>query len=280
MVAVVGASCLVSTASGDDPNVPSSTRVQIHAPLSTVVRSIVKDGSKVKKGDLILTLDDSQIRAEIERLKIELEVAKAEILAAKASLEEAETRTEEVALAELALKVAELRRHSGLAELDLEEKVIGGQINVAKKLLALLQRRLVGKKDGNDSIDALATELEIVKVEAELEAAMAKKQLLEVMRPLREAELELDLKQTRLDLARKKPETLQAREAAKAEMKAREQVRQLKLARLKRLEDVLKQCTIHAPRDGIVHHAGPVPVSEGSQVRERQTLLILDAEEP
>ena len=55
-------------------------------------------------------------------------------------------------------------------------------------------------------------------MKAELEAAVTKRQMLELMRPLREAELELAVKRARLDLAKIKRMAAGEQQTAKAAM--------------------------------------------------------------
>ena len=102
MVAAAGALGLVFAAGGEEPKVPSAGQVEIRCPLpgTSVVRSVVKDGSRVKKGDLLLSFDDSKIRAEVERWKVEVIAAEADAVAGKASLQLAESHSEEVGVAE------------------------------------------------------------------------------------------------------------------------------------------------------------------------------------
>jgi len=283
IVAVVVASCLVCTAAAGEPKVPSATHIEIRCPLpgSTTVRSIVNDGSSVEEGDVILTFDDAKIRADVMRSQIEVETANAELIAAKTNLQRSESQKDEVDVAELALKVAELRHRQCSAQLESELKMLDRQIEIAKKSLELA-KRLFEKRGGSsgesDSVEAAAAELEMLKMKAEFEAALTKRQMLELMRPLREAELELAMKRTRLDLAKIKRMAAGEQQAARAATEAREQVMRVKQDKLKQLEDLLEQCTVRAPRDGKVHHAGPVPISEGSLVRQRQPLLILVGE--
>ncbi len=283
MIAVAGALGLVFAAVGEEPKVPSATHVEIRCPLpgTSVVRSVVKDGSRVKKGDVLLTFDDSKIRAEVERLRVEASTAEAEAVAAKASLQLAESQSEEVGVAEAALKVAELRRRCCSPRFELELKLLEVQIEVAKKSLALSKRRyekVFARQRATGSGDVEAAELEIVKTQAELETAMTKRELLKLMHALNEAELELALKRMQLDLAKTKCTVAEELETAKAALRAREQTRQLRQARLKRVADLLEQCTVRAPQDGTVRYLRRGGMSKGASVRQGQPLLIFTGE--
>lgn len=283
MVAAAGALGLVFAAVGEEPKVPSAGHVEIRCPLpgTSVVRSAVKDGSRVKKGDVLLSFDDAKIRAEVERLKVEVSSAEADAVAAKASLQLAESHSEEVGVAEAALKVAELRRRCCSPRFELELKLLEVQIELAKKSLVLSKRRyekVFARQRATGSGDVEAAELEIVKVQAELETAMTKRELLKLMHALNEAELELALKRMQLGLAKTKSTMAEELETAKAALRAREQTLQLEQARLKRVADLSQQCTVRAPQDGTVRYLRRGGMNKGVSVRQGQPLLILTGE--
>jgi HlyD family secretion protein len=282
MVAVAGASWIVPAAAGGEPNVPSPAPVEIRCPLpgTSMVLSIVNEGSSVKKGEVLLSLDDSEIRAELERAQIEVQTAHAETIATKASLELAGGQREELGMAEAALKVAELRRRCFSARFEFEQKAVQRQVEPAGKSLDLAKRRhekTVASGGESNSLDLAVAELEILKAKAELETAAAEGQLLELTRPLREAERELAVRQAQGDLAKTKRTTAQRRQLAQAALLVCEQTQRLKQARLERIQDLLKQCTIRAPREGTIRYPKTPgsAIAEGALVRQRQTLLIL-----
>lgn len=282
VVAVVASSWLVSTAPGAEPNTPAPKRVDIRCPVpgTSVVRSVVKDGTKVKKGDLLITLDDSNLRADAERLRIEVATAIAETIAAKTGLQRAECEGNKVSMAELALKVAVLRRQSHSAQLDMEEKMIEGEIVLAQKSFELVKRHVesIVTNTGADSVKAATAELELLKAKAALETAMNKKRLLEIMRPLKMAELEFALVEAELNLSMMKRTTAKELEVAKASLAAREQVLRVEQDRLERIEELLVQCAVLAPSDGTVRYVEKRRLAEGVLVRERQPLLVLIGE--
>lgn len=282
VVTAVAAAWFVSPAPSAEPKTPTEKGLEIRSPLpgTAVVRSIVKDGAKVKKGDLLITFDDSSLRNDLERLRIEVATAIARATAAKTGLQRAEAESKKVDIAELALKVAGLRCHSHSAELEMELKMVEREIAVAEKSLELLKRRIedvVANADG-DSLEAAIAEFELFKAKAELEAATDKKGLLDTMRPLREAELQLAMKQAELEFIMVKGTTAEELKLAQASLAATEQALQVKQARLNRIEELLKQANVLAPSDGTVQYAVNGMIAEGIVVRERQPLLILIAE--
>ncbi len=277
MIAAAAVSWPVCTASSAE----QAPRVEIRSPLpgTAVVQSVVEDGSQVKKGDLLVKLDDSKIQAALQRLKVELSRAEAEAVAAKAHLQQAQSRGAEVGLAELALKVAQLRRRCHAARFELELKLLDVKIAFAKKRLDLAKRRheraAAQRRVAVGPDDMEAVELEIVKAQAELETAATERELRRVMHPLEEAELELAAKQTEVELLKTKHATEEDARTATAAVRAHEQTRQMIEAELKQVADLLKQCTIHAPQDGKIQYPRGRGLRSGAAVRQRQPLLIL-----
>ena len=126
---------------------------------------LIEEGNHVKKGDLLITFDDSSLRNDLERLRIEVATAIARATAAKTGLQRAEAESKKVDIAELALKVAGLRCHSHSAELEMELKMVEREVRVAEKSLELLKRRIedvVANADG-DSLEAAIAEFELFK---------------------------------------------------------------------------------------------------------------------
>jgi len=202
-IIAVTVSWLVSPTFGAEPNTSTQTGIEIRSPLpgANAILTIVKDGEKVKEGDLLITLDSSGLQAEREQLRMEVVAATAEMVAAKTGLQRAEIESHKTDVAELALKVAELRCNAQTAELDLELKIIEREIEVAEKSLELIKRHVkntVTDTGTGNSLEEAAAELEILKAEAALETATNKKRLLEIMRPVKEAELELTSRQTQM----------------------------------------------------------------------------------
>lgn len=273
-------SWLVTSAFGAEAKQPARKRIEIRSPLpgANAILTMVKDGTKVEEGDLLITLDSSGLQAELERLRIEVAAATAEIVAAKTGLRRAEIESHKTDVAALALKVAELRCNAHSAELDAEMKTIEREIEVAQKSLDLVKRHVkntVGDTGAGNSLEEAAAELEILKAEAALETATNKKRLLEIMRPLKEAELELDMKQTEMELAMMKLAAAEELEVARASLAAHEQKLQMEKDRLERIEELIALSDVRAPSNGTVQYVVKGVAAEGALVRERQPLLLL-----
>ena len=279
-IIVVTVSWLVSPTFGAESEQPARKHIEIRSPLPGVnaILTIVNDGTKVEEGDLLITFDSSDLQAEREQLRIAVAVATAEVVAAKTGLVRAEIERNKTDVAALALRVAELRRKAHSAELDVEMKMFEREIEVAQKSLDLVKRHVkntVTDTGTGNSLEEATAELEILKAEAALETATSKKRLLEIMRPLKEAELELDMKQTEMELAMLKLATAEELEVAKASLAAHEQKLQMEKGRLERIEESIALSEVRAPSNGTVRYVVKGVNAEGALVRERQPLLLL-----
>lgn len=246
---------------------------------SSTILSLVKDGAKVKKGDPLVTFDDSRLQEQKSVREIEVAIAEAAVKQAKAVLlgrkQEAAAR---LSAAQLRIRAAELAKASYVAKdggFALELKIVQGEIEVA-------QRQAVSAED------ALKINSKDVRARAERTAALtalavaqARKRLLET-HTLKEKTAALDA-----DVASAKAEYLGARNqmaesVSESERGLKTQTAELQQAqrKLARVRRQLQYCRITAPRDGVVMHANvsnrrtpAIIIEEGGQVREGQVLL-------
>lgn len=92
--------------------------VSIGSELSGIVRQVNVDvNDQVKTGDVLIQLDDTKLRASVERAKANLELSKADLIQAEATLKEAKAKLS---------RLQEVRRLSGgkspsKTELDTQE---------------------------------------------------------------------------------------------------------------------------------------------------------------
>lgn len=62
---------------------------------------------------------------------------------------------------------------------------------------------------------------------------------------------------------------------SQAKYESRRAQYELEVRRLDRMRENLKKYSIFAPHDGVVVAAGPMALQQGSQVRQRQVVLIV-----
>ena len=254
---------------------------------STIVH-IVKEGTVVKKGDVLVELDSSETRQDIEDSTLELQKAEADLVTAKemraiqesenaANLEAAQV---EVELAALALKqYVEGTYPQELA--DAETAVKMAEITVKNADEDLGQTRSLYAKGFVTASDVKEGELAVTTAHNELASARTKlKVLRDYTYPSELASAKSTLVQAEQKLARvQKRNASQLAQVVTAE-KAAEQALVLKKRRLEHHKEQLALCTIKAPTGGLVVYAGDRnnqqgQIIEGATVRERQRLLHL-----
>lgn len=142
---------------------------QAHAPITTTVQKIyVKPGDHVKKGQLLLTLDDAGLRAQSARALAQLKSAQAE----QAALQSGGSR-EEVLNRQSQLVKAEADRDAAVRNLDALKKLLQSgaaspaevqaaenQVKVANAAVATLQQNGTQRYSPQDISRVEATEAE------------------------------------------------------------------------------------------------------------------------
>ncbi|MCA9164364.1 MAG: HlyD family efflux transporter periplasmic adaptor subunit [Planctomycetales bacterium] len=265
--------------SADVVELPSRT------PGEAIVFSAAPDGSVVKKGDVIVTLDDSAARRELQKQQIVLRQAQADVERAKAGVEAARKRAAaEIPVAESIIKAAKLasRRYLDEEGGEYATKLAESerQIAVARKRLEVAKRRAEAVRQ---SEGVLPDELELMLAEAQaqLDAALAAEQLLtRHIHPHEAAVLELGILRAESQSQQIRDAADAAQRAAEAELGAAESQRDLAERRLDELDQQVRQCRILAPRDGVVLHAVSAArrtttsgLEPGATIREGQLLM-------
>ena len=270
--------------------VESSNSIDIRCEVSgtSTILSIVPEGTRVEKGDLLVELDSTTWRDKLAEAEILVEQAKAQVAQAEAELASVKAEgAATIGFAEKALQAALVSRERELAEggaLDYELTATNSQLTVAKERQMTAERMIARASEdlGSTSLD----ELRLAQVEAReaIRVAEARKSLLE--------KYERKTKTTMLDLAVAEKELMRTRqkhafEKAQRIADAGLVASKLALARdqqaLEQIEEELAHCMIHAPRAGTVLYVAAntsrssrgTGVAEGAQVRQRQTLLQL-----
>jgi len=248
------------------------TRILNEASGPRTILRLVPDGSTVSEGDLLIQLDDADLRDQLIERQVASEQAETNLEAATAQLNAAKDALEaDLPVAELKLQVAELARKRKLGEggeLDQRLRQIELQITIAERQLKVFERTGATTATGPES-------------RLQLESARSEERLLqEFIRPHESAVLDLAIREAQANMNR----TRRSGEAAIREAQAAVKTASLQLqAATQKLELVRQQitaCRITAPRDGLVMYANPparrsaAPVlEEGATVRERQLLL-------
>jgi HlyD family secretion protein len=252
------------------------------------IQQIVSEGTTVRKGEVLLTLDSAQIRQRIEDTTLNVQKAEADLTNSREMLEiQRSQNAANLEAAEVALM---------LAQLDLEQYVEGTypqQLADAQTSLEMARVTLKNRQEDLEQTRSLhqrgfVTAADEKKAELDLTTATNN---------LRKAETTLTVltrythqmtlaskrnavAQAEQRLARVKRENASGLAQRQADVRAKEQALAVHRRRLAHLEEQLAACTIEAPADGLVVYASSgnrnaEPIQEGTQVRERQLLLRL-----
>jgi HlyD family secretion protein len=222
-------------------------------PGSTRIIKIVDEGTKVKAGDLLCELDSSKFRDELKAQQIRY-------LQAKSWVEQAQTNYD--------VNMITLREY--------QEGVYPQDVQLVRQYITSC--KVEEERARNNYAWSKATAAQGFRSPSQAQADALTLQQAEFR--LRDA----DYMANRLEkfTAPRVVTNLKAKiEAIKSDLLAQEAAFQLETDRLKRLETAIANCTIRAPRDGVVVYFKPpnmwgrveAQIREGVTVREGQTLI-------
>lgn len=285
---------VTTTATGE---LQARTQIEIRNRVEsqTTITEIVAEGTRVKKGDVLVRLNSDQIKNEIDEDMLSVESARAELIAAENAYEIQKSENEsklrqaklKVDLARLSLdqwregehkqklKDIELALDSTLKELErLEEKFQRSEDLYRQGFLSKNERDLdeiALRKARAEREKALLEEVTYLKYQMPKDERQKLSDLGEA-----EAELERVARQNEIELASK--------EADRVNRRRQLQMRQERLARE---QEQLEFCTITAPQDGLVVYWGSTrgsdfyvfdgrgPLQVGRQVMPQEPLIAL-----
>ncbi len=257
---------------------------------STAIIELVSEGSMVKKGDLIVRLDDSMLQEQLAKQTISMINVKAELVQAEAAIALLKSEFEAAnELARLRVDLAALNHQRLLGdggELELELRKAQSALNVAQQRLALAEQSLqsLKKSDGNTASQEQEMKLQIADAKATLEAAQAEKRLLEgPERAYRVALLKLEMRDAELALNLTQRNFNSQASQAQATLQAMRDKFNLEQEKLGKVQQQLESCQIYAPQNGKVAYAhirdrrgrNEFVIEPGAIVRDRQKIVIL-----
>jgi len=261
----------------------------------TSIISLVDEGAGVKKGDLLIELDASDLLDNKIDQEIKVQNTEAAFVGARENLAVIQNRARsDVDKAELTYD---------FAVEDLEKYLEGEYPNKLKELesrITLAKEEVIRAREELEWSEKLFSEKYISQSELEADELALKKKAVDLelaennlslfkdfTHKRKLAQLESDVKQAKMALERTtrkaKADVVQAR----ASLKAKESEFKRQQAKLEKTEKQIEKAKIYAPADGVVihatsaqrgggHHRRPVePLAEGAQVRERQELIHL-----
>lgn len=262
--------------------------IRSEVPGTVTVVEVVPDGADVKKGDLIVQLDDSGLRGQLPAQEVVVAQARADLEQAQARLATqdaaADSNRETLAL-KLEIAELELRKYQD-AELPLELQGSESRIKLAEERLAASMQRAERLESVIDEVAGARDDLDLVRVEiaearADLDLArLGHRVLTEYDGPLETKKMELRVAEARLALEQVDQNSTAARVEAEAGLAAAELALANAAQGMETIHDAIGKCAIRAPRDGIVMHsvaysrrATSNTLQAGSEVRQGQPLI-------
>jgi len=271
--------------------IESRNRVVIKSEVQGVqtIIYLIKEGTMVEEGDLLIELDASSLKDKLIEEEIELENAEAELISSRENLAVVKNQAEaDIAQAKLDYRFArqDLDKYRE-GEYAMSLKQANAEITLAKAELQQAEDRLNGSNELYEKRYISETELESdelakQRAQMDLELAIQEKELLETYTYDREiAQLESDVEQARLALERAERKARANIAEAEARLSARRAEVQREQVSTRDLRARIENCEITAPTDGMVVYAPQgnrwedAVLQEGLSVRERQELIYL-----
>jgi HlyD family secretion protein len=259
----------------------------------TTILTLVEEGTRVKKGDLLVELDASElIDARVDQ-QIRVQNAEASFIGARENLAVVENQAKsDVDKTTLALDFAkqDLRKYVEGEYLN-QRKEMESEITLAKEELQTAEEKLkwsqkLAEKEYISQTELQIDELSAHKNKLDLELAENNLRLFEdFTHPRNLAKLESDVNQADMALERTDRKAKADVVQAEAELKAKESEFERQKDKLKKNEEQIAKTKIYAPADGLVIYATSAksrgfrgseePLVEGREVREQEELIYL-----
>ncbi|MHC4220992.1 MAG: efflux RND transporter periplasmic adaptor subunit [Planctomycetota bacterium] len=259
----------------------------------TSIISLVPEGTRVKKGELLVQLDASSLEDDKIDQEIRVQNAEASFIGATENLAVIENQAKsDVDLAKLDFEFAkqDLEKYlKGEYPYKLDEA--DRDITVAKSEHAQAQQTLQWSLKLYEDRYISETEFEEDKLDEQkkkldVQLAEKSKELLTEYTYKRDmAQLKSDLSQADMALERTERKARADVIQAKADLKAKEAEFRRQKDKLQKNKDQIKKTKIYAPADGLViyatsaksggHRSSVEPLEEGKEIREREELIYL-----
>ena len=260
----------------------------------TSIISLVPEGTRVKKGDLLVELDASKLEDTKIDEEIRVQNAEAAFINAQETLAVVQNQTiSDVNLAELALEfsIQDLEQYL-VGEYPIAQTAAENNITLSQEELTRAKQTLewserLYEEKYLPETELLADKLAVTRSTNKLDLNENNLKLLQNFTYKRNiAQLESDVHQAKMALERTKRKARADVVQAEANLKAKELEFQRQKDKLQKLVDQLAKAKIYAPADGLAIYAtsarrgGPFrgrrePLEEGSEVHEREEIIYL-----
>ena len=275
-----------------DGELQAINNVDIVCPVEgqSVIQSVVKEGTTVKKGDVIAVIETTDLNTKMETATLDVQKAEADLTAAKEGKEIQESTN----VANLEAANVELV----LARLDLEEYVQGtfpkllasskrdvemARISVKTKEQDLAQQQALFAKGFVNASDVKTAEIALIKEQNNLATVEADLTVLEKYTYEKEStDRKNKVAQAEKKLVRVQRENMSNLAQKLADYNAKDQSLSLRKKQLDNLKSQLAAATIKAPSDGLVVYGSSggwgrrdTPIQAGATVRFQETIIRL-----
>ncbi len=258
----------------------------------TTILTLVEEGTRVKKGDLLVELDASELLDAKVDQQIRVQNAEASFVGARENLAVVENQAKsDVDQAKLTLDFSkqDLKKYVE-GEYQNQRKEMESEITLAKEELQTAEEKLNWSKKLFEKQYISQTELQIDELSAhknKLNVELAENNLRlleEFTHPRNLAKLESDVNQAEMALERTNRKAKANVVQAEAELKAKESEFDRQKDKLKKNEEQIAKTKIYAPADGQVIYATSAktqgwrsqePLIEGREVYEQEELIYL-----
>jgi HlyD family secretion protein len=254
---------------------------------------LIDEGSRVKKGDLLVELDASSLLDTKIDQEISVQNAEAAYINSKENLAVVENQAEsdkDVAQLTLDFAQVDLKKYqegeypNTLKDAEAKIKLAEEELERAQDTFAWSQKLWEEKYISEN--EQQADELAVTRRELDRDLAIGSRDLLrDFTYPRQIKQLESDIRQAEMALERTMRKANADVVQAQADLKAKEAEFNRQKDKLAKIEDQLKKTKLYAPADGLVIYAtsaqrggfrgGDEPLKEGQEIRERQELIYL-----
>jgi multidrug resistance efflux pump len=243
-------------------------------PETLEVLYVAPEGKIVQKGDLLVKLDAGPLHEGLQEEEIAAQEAELNVQLAEETLSATREETSAaIELAEEALSVAQQELEAYLTgEYPMHEGEVQSAVTLAQQRVTYAKERMAAARTRHDkdrqanaqtsesaapSEDLMQAILAMGEAESDLKAAENRLQALEIMHPLRKAQLKLAVNEKRMALMRLKNERTRTVLERQGEAKLARAHYEVERDRRARLHKWVNDCRLHAPRDGMVLHVRP-----------------------
>ena len=257
--------------------------------MSTIIY-VVPEGTFVKKGDLLVEMDSSELTQLLNQQTITVDTAQATLISANEQVEIQKSQNEsDLEAAKLTLELAgldfnkymkgdrEIAFTKATADINIGNKELDRATNKFEWTQKLLAKGYVTKSESDTDQIAL------------LKAGIQKEQAIKAMEALEkytsvkeERKAKSDVEQAERALKRVALKTNALMAQVLADQKAKQSTYNLSLRRLKKIQDQLEKTKLVAPQDGMVvyfqegrYGRDDRMIEQGSTVKENQHLIDL-----